>query len=268
MEAKINQVYKDVDFCVTYFLRRSGLIRLLESINRYYPRVDVTIANQGDDEINLDGCTVFKLPFDYGLSASRNYLVKNTQKPYILVLEDDFVFNNSTDIKIMKELLEKDKDVGVVGGMVKEHGQEVNFEQYFHIDKEKRIMEHVSDGNEYYKYRNISYKETGSVLNFALFKREVFNDIMWDGRLKLADHTDFYYRLQKETKWRVLYTPRVYIDTYKDVNSKKYKELKKREDFKKIFFDKHNIDKVRYLNGYEMKYDREKDKIIKGRNLK
>ena len=265
MVEKINKVYKDVDFCVTYFLRRNGLTRLLESINKYYPRADITIANQGDEELDFEGCTIFKLPFDYGLSASRNYLVKNTEKPYMLILEDDFVFNDYTDIKLMKELLEMDKDVGVVGGRVKENGQDINFEQYFY--KNGRTLEHVNDGNCYYKYRNITYKETGSVLNFALFKREVFNDLMWDDRLKLADHTDFYLRM-KDTKWKVLHTPNVIIDTKKDVNTPEYKELKRREDFKKIMFDKHDIDKIVYLNGYEMKYDREKDKIIKGRNLK
>lgn len=258
-----HRVADKVDFCITYFKRQQGLIRLLESINRYYPEADITIAAQGED-IDIPGCTVFRLPEDYGLSASRNYLVKNTTKPYVLILEDDFIFKNATDIKLMVELLESDKYVGVVGGVVEEHGQEIHFEHFPH--KKERILEHIPDGDDYYKYRGITYKQTGCVLNFALFKREVFDSVMWDNQLKLCDHNDFYLRL-KQTPWTILYTPQVVIDTKKDYDTREYKQYKQRDDFKKIFFDKHGLDKIVYLDGYEIKYDREKDKIIKGKNL-
>ena len=265
MVERINEVYKDVDFCITYFMRRKGLDRLIKSIRKHYPRADITIANQSKETLDhLRDVTILNLPFDFGVSGCRNYLVKNTTKPYLLLLEEDFIFNDRTDIKILKELLQVEKNVGVVGGLVKENGQDINFEQYFTI--KGRTLEHIHDGDFYLKYRNIPYKETGSVLNFALFKREVFRDIAWDEELKLAEHTDFYYRLQK-MKWKVLYTNYIYLDTLKDVNTKEYKVFKTRDDFKKKLFDKYDIDTIEYANGYQVKYDRINNIIIKGRNL-
>jgi len=245
---------RNVDFCITTFLRPDGLYNLLESINKYYPDANIYVAQQGDmyepfERFDKFKVIFFKLPFDFGLSASRNYLVKNTKAKYVLILEDDFIFNIDTRIEKMVKLLEYHEkfgtNVGVVGGLVKENWINLTFEHK--LLRKGNILLHLPDGDNWRDLGSIRYKYTDCVLNFALFRREVFDDIMWDDKLKLADHNDFYLRL-KDTKWNVIYTPCVWLDT-KKVNSAEYKKYKKRKDFLRMLLKKHKLEKIVYVDG-------------------
>lgn len=223
---------KNVDFIITTYQRQEGLKNLLDSIFKYYPNANVTVGCQGTvyEGFEVYPIKMIKLPNDYGLSASRNSLVKNTKAKYILLLEDDFVFNEHTDISKMVKIIESNEKIGIVGGMVKEHGQEVHFEHYPRI-KEKAMI-HESDLNNYVNLGDIQYKLTGSVLNFALFKRQVLRNVKWDDELKLAEHNDFFLRLN-QTNWLIAYTPQVYLDTIK-INNPAYKFIKKENHEKSI----------------------------------
>ena len=107
----------------------------------------------------------------------------------------------------------------------------------------------------------IKYCMSDYVLNFALFKREVFDDIRWDNELKImGEHTDFYLRL-KETKWKVAYTPDVRAIHQQHLHNKEYREMRKRYDFLKIFFDKWKVNRICYPDGFCYGYNRKKDTI-------
>ena len=85
-------------------------------------------------------------------------------------------------------------------------------------------------------------------MNFALYRHEVFHDIMWDRKLKLREHQDFFYRLSK-TRHKVMFTPDATIIDNKNKQSPEYKALKGRDEFWAVMMKKHGIHKFKYLNG-------------------
>lgn len=268
----------EVDFLITTMDRYECLENLLFSIAEFYPQAKIYIADQSKKFIkhyyvNLyeklfkkglkNKPIAFNLPYDCGLSYCRNFLVKKTNSSFCLILEDDFIFSEKTKVEKMAEILELDPCIGVVGGLVKECGFEVHFEHL--LDKKNQVVIHSPDGNHWNNINDsLRYKITGSVLNFTLYRREVYNDLRWDDDLKIeGEHTDFMIRLN-DTKWNIAYTDSVEIE-HKKINSREYKDLRRRNEFLKIMMEKHNINTIKYLDGYTIAL---RDGVIyKGKNL-
>jgi GT2 family glycosyltransferase len=240
---------KDVDIIITAFERPECLRNLVGSIPDMYIR-NVTIGDQSRSyppDFLWSSLRYLCLPHDCGLSSARNQLVLRTYRDYILLLEDDFEWTDKTDIGKMVKLMEMDETIGVVGGAVIQKDIRIPFE--FIPTVEDGVLYHSSDGDHWEEYNGIKYKETGSVMNFALFRRELFKDVMWDPELKLREHQDFYVRLAR-TKWRVLFTPDVEIKDAKPARpSATYKAFKDRDEFLVLMMQKNNIHKIKYQNG-------------------
>jgi len=252
----------DIDFIIVTFLRKEALRKLLFSIARSYPFAKITIADQGRDfntqeykklwsDLYDEGLqvkpTAYNLDFDCGLSKARNFLVKYTDRKYVLLLDDDLTFTEETDISKFKKILEKEKEAGIVGGVVKEkNGQEIHYEHRWKRDG--KDLWHIPDGEKWKEIEGIRCKETGSVLNFALMRREMLDYVKWDEELKIGgEHTDFMLRV-KETDWKIFYTPEVSVKTTREENSREYKNLRKRKKFLKRLLKKRGLKRIIYLN--------------------
>jgi hypothetical protein len=98
-------VERDVTVAVKTFQRPEALLRLVESIRRFYPVIAVHVVD--DSERPLDpvpaGITRYwHLPFNsLGVSAGRNFGVRHVETGYVLVCDDDMVFGRKTDIAKM-----------------------------------------------------------------------------------------------------------------------------------------------------------------------
>lgn len=249
----------NIDFCVTTFDRYNLLRQLLDSIFKFYPDAKVTVADQSK-EIDWGfylkwSLKVLPLGYDCGLSRARNELVKNTSRKYLLLLEDDFLFTEETKIEKMVELMDKGDVVG--GAVHKPTGYRIPFEHYF--SKIDGTIYQVEDGNVWENYKGTKYKETGCVLNFALFKRIVFGDTLWYNKLKLREHQHFFFRL----KHQVVFTPDVKIIDNKGRQPTEYKALKGRDQFWKIALEDLGAKKFKYLSGQVVAI--ENDKVVRYR---
>jgi len=254
----------EIDFLITVFERWECLENLLFSIAKYYPQANIFIADQSKKFIPKKyndlyfklfeaGLRVkpkaYGLKYDCGLSEARNYLFSHTNRKYKLLLEEDFVFTEKTNIPAMLELMESDPNLGIVGGLVIQDGNEVKFEHY--LAKKGRTLRHVASGG----YNDQEYKLTGCVPNFMLMRADL--GVKWDDRIKISgEHTDFFLKLA-ETDWLIAYTRKSQVDHVK-INDRAYKDMRKRDEFMKILFENHNIDKIIYINGYTIEYDGEK----------
>lgn len=183
----------DVDFIIKTFHRYDALKVLLDSIYYYYPTATITVLDDSeiiDDKFydNYRGVKLIKTKFDIGLSEGRNRLIKATKKKYVLLLDDDFEFTIATDISKFIDIIESDRKIGVVGGMCTEQGQEIHYEHNVVLGKDK-ILRLLPDKNKWQKIKGIKCRKTGCVLNFGLFRRELFKDILWDKDLKVAEHS-------------------------------------------------------------------------------
>jgi GT2 family glycosyltransferase len=256
------------------FKRNDCLEKLLFSIAKKYPDLKILIGD-GNKVFNVDyykelwnrlfkvGIQVkpiaINLPYDCGLGKGRNELVGHVKTKYTLLLDDDFIFTEDTKLEIFKDILDKNEDIGVVGGMMYIENNELHFE-----GKLKRKGEELIFGREVGKYKKgdgYKYALCDYVLNFALFKTELFDSCQWDDRLKIAgEHTDFYLNLLK-TRWKVAYTPDVTAIHAPTMNSD-YKNFRKRTEFLKMMMNKHKLKRLYYekdrfvyeLNEENLKY--------------
>lgn len=248
-----------IDFIITTMDRYDRLEMLLDSIYKYYPEAKVTVADQSKvidykfyKKYKID---LLSLKHDCGLSYARNELIKMTQRPYILLLEDDFLFTEETNIEKLYELMEVSD---IAGGGVYQNDIRIPFE--FNFKENGDTLEHVSDGDKIEELYTVeyneevhlaNYKQTQCILNFFLAKRLVFNDILWYDKLKLAEHQHFFYRLSRETDCKVVYTPDVKIvdNKIQGQQSPHYTALRTRQEFFAEAIRDLGFKRIKYLNG-------------------
>jgi hypothetical protein len=267
-----NNSLDQIDFLIKTIDRYDQLRELLFSITKYYKNANIFIA---DDSQNINDSfyqntfeklknigliyepRVFKFSYDKGLSYGRNYLVKKTNNSFVLLLDDDFVFTKYTKIENFLEIIQQNDRIGMVGGMVKDiKNQEIHFE--FNWDFKNNILYKIDDGNNWFIVNGIRYKFTESVLNFALLRREVFSEVLWDENIKICgEHEDFLLRLKK-TNWEIAYTDSVVVyDSTNDIFTEykngspvsNYSKLRRRINYRKLFFKKHKIKKIINMDG-------------------
>lgn len=242
-------VVKSVDFLITTMDRYDLLDALIRSIYKYYPNANIVVADQSFDFdtefwFRYKDVKLLILQPDCGLSYARNMLVSNSFKKYKLILEDDFLFTEKTRLDKMLTLVHQ---FDVVGGAVKKDGIRIPFE--FNFLRKDDTLYQVPDGDDWQRYRGINYKKTSCVMNFAMYKREVFDAIKWDWDLKLREHQDFFYRLSI-AGGKVVFTPDAeIIDNKSNSPKKSYEALKGRDEFWGVMMRKHGLKKVKYLNG-------------------
>jgi len=264
-----------IDFLIKTFERPGVLEALLLSIAKFYPEAHISIADDSKEFrtefykklwVKLEGVglknrpVAYNLPFDTGLSYGRNFLVDHTDGEYILILDDDFIFTEDTKIEKFKDILQAKKDVGIVGGMIVQDGTERHFEGNIEIVGRDMIYSIDKEGD-YQNLKGIKYRETGCVFNFALMKREIFEEIKWDDKFKIAgEHTDWYLRFN-DLNWKVAYCPEVKIEHRQEFNPV-YKEMRKRKDFLKLLFKKYKCDRLIYSTGLCYEYVEAEDIIM------
>jgi GT2 family glycosyltransferase len=273
--------YSDIAFLIKTIERYDCLERLLFSIVKYYPNANIFIADDGKHfnvpyytdlwkrlfEAGLTKKpTAYNIEYDSGLSYSRNFLVKSVRDKfkYLLILDDDFEFTEETKIKKMKELLEGDLTLGLVGGVVSDDGKmDRHFEHNFEIIGE--TLYHRADKEAMKKINGIEYKIVECVLNFCLINNSLTYSVLWDDKIKIqGEHTDFFLRL-KETPWKVAYCPEVRVNHFTKLDPE-YKKKRKRNEFLIYMMKKHNIKKIEYLNGFKYELS-ELELLTKSNNI-
>ena len=223
-----------IAFCIKTFQRNDELERLIESIKNFYPKAKIYIADDSENPLGLE--KTYKMDFDSGLSAGRNLLIRKTKEPYLLFLDDDFVFTKDTKIEKLVEILENNKDIGLVGGSLRQGGSIRHYEGYVKFKGDNLIYtKKLKD--------RVNFKEAGLVFNFFLARRELFDYVRWDEELKLAEHSDFFLRLSY-TPWKVGYCDDVIVDHIPNRNGDYGKFRDRGSFFTKIFMRKRGIERI------------------------
>ncbi|MFA5154232.1 MAG: glycosyltransferase, partial [Clostridia bacterium] len=246
-KTNIDRNHSSLAIIIPTFLREEKLINCVTSIlkthgeaNRFQSFFKIYIGEQGDVSPNkqqfynkLDelGHIVCKLPYNAGLSYTRNYLISQTKEPYILVIDDDYIFNEMSYFEPFFRILLEDENIGLVGGKLNNQEQQPTQILVEQSKNEINSLVFILSPIKYSKskktltQKSYDYFESEYILNFFLAKREVFNDIAWDNELKLVEHSDFMLRL-KSTKWKVCYTPDIMIEHHPENNSEEYKSYR------------------------------------------
>jgi len=162
---------------------------------------------KGDNYIKL-----IELPFNAGLSKTRNKMVEETKTEYILQLDDD----NYIPRNIMEPLsFLKDKPLvgGVSFGWLKDDewlpmmdAYDIEIINGFFF-KTYNVPKHV------YYVHNIQYMLAFDfVPNQGIFRKAVFDEIKWDENYIIdREHEDYFLSLKLYTAWKFAITPSIYL---------------------------------------------------------
>lgn len=193
---------------VKTFERPQCLNRLLESIRWFYPDIKIIIADDSKDIkpiLKRNICHVL-LPFDSGASYGRNEALKRVETPYVVTLDDDFIFTEKTKLDIWLKILEN-SNIDLISGNV----ENARYEACFKI--ENHILEFIKD-NKGYEYNLPLYDIT---LQFWCARAKGIKEFGgWDADFKTIDHSVFFLRALNKIK--IAYCNEVSVNHYQERN--------------------------------------------------
>lgn len=248
----VDEDYKEIAFIIPSFLRFEKTKKEVESIlNTYDSRwYKLYIGDQGQyseekekywNYLKSLGHKIIKLPYNCGLSYARNTLISLSTEPYILITDNDFLYDKNVNLCNFIDILNTDKELGLIAGQIYKYKKNpiVSYNYNLEIDKEKGKIYYIkykenwkNSINTYFqKPKRFCYSDL--VLNFFLAKREIFDDIQWDNNLKMAEHLDFFIRL-KDTSWKSAFTDSVIVKHQIEPNSDIYNSYRHWKNGKNI----------------------------------
>ncbi|GAH33881.1 unnamed protein product, partial [marine sediment metagenome] len=246
---------KDTAVLITTFLRDDLLFRCIESIRRYYPDIPVFVGDNGKPDpgktkfCSENKCEILELAFDLGVAGTRNEALKliPQEYKYIVVVEDDIVFTEHTNLSMWRKILEAERKIGIVGGLLKLSPiEDQHYEANMRIDGNTHYIEKLTNPK-WNAVGDIKYFLCDLILNVFMMRKEVWDEVKWDPQFKTAfEHSDFFLRLKykadkvgnpvfknkkavlKKNRFRIAYTPDTWMFHKKDVHNSEYRKYRAR----------------------------------------
>jgi len=190
-----------VTIVIKTLLRPRALRRCIRSIRKMYPSVKILVADDSGYKTydgsagHVDG--YFLLPQDSGASYGRNYLVRQVDTEYVMVVDDDTVFDESTRIEFATDVLDTRPNLDIVAGYYRPGRWWGELEldlpagvlyRRFHKASE------VVDGFPVYDF----------VPQFYVGRTVKVRAVGWDDDLKTLDHLQFAWRARGKLNATVL----------------------------------------------------------------
>lgn len=172
----------------------------------------------------------YRLPFDCGLSASRNHLVQKAHEmgiKYVLISADSIAFTDKYNFEPIIDFIKTRNNNAIVGLKL---ANRQPFEYDMSIDREygKFILDKPSRGKITSTLGNtiIHYQRCDIVKNFFIAPTELLIKFPWRNELKLAEHETEFLQF-KQNNVEVYYTEKIGAD-YIDEKPDEYKKARNR----------------------------------------
>ena len=234
---------------ITTFLRDKLLYKTIQSIvDNYTKDCIILIADQGynDEEKNITidyyksqiPLEYFQLPFDCGLSAARNYLIRIANErniPYILMGADSIQFKQSYNFNPIINFLESNDKIGLVGFDLE--NSKCKWEYFMEVTP-KGIQFLESDI--LVNYNEYIFKKVDICRNIFLVKTPTVLNL-YDEELKLGEH-ELAFLEYKKRGYEVYWTDKIGFVKCNNQSTGEYQEYRKRlGDYLKIVKQKLGI---------------------------
>ena len=108
-------ISEKITIIIKTFERPDYLDRLIKSIKTYYPTIPIIVADDSEDPKIRTDVRYYALPFDVGVSAGRNFLVKKVKTKYFITVDDDLIFDSETKLENFLRIIENN-DIDLLGG--------------------------------------------------------------------------------------------------------------------------------------------------------
>ena len=202
---------ENVTAIIKAFERPDNVRRLIQSIRQFYPTMPLIIVD--DSRTSMTDTwdvhtTYLRLPYDSGLSAGRNRAVQVATTPYILLLDDDFVFTKDTRVERLTHVLDT-TDYDIVAGEILDFGRRrLAFRGRLEIkDGNLHLYHHSRAGH------HIGYPMYDFVLNFFVARRASLLKSPWHTQLKIREHEAFFWQA-KQNSFKITAIPSVRCDHF------------------------------------------------------
>jgi len=212
----------DVTIIVTSFLRFDCLRRFLTSARFYYPGVKIIVADQSGDAVQgnddaafchkMPGVKWLDLPFDCGLSASRNAAVLATETSLVFVSDDDEIFSDESRIEALLDVLNSDPTIELISGLLRQDGRGFKADTACSWSADLYLTGgtlHAESPNRPWRQAAGAtwYRPCDRFLNIFLCRRQLLLDHPWNERHKISgEHLDHVLKLKTAGK-QAAYTP-------------------------------------------------------------
>jgi glycosyltransferase involved in cell wall biosynthesis len=168
---------------------------------------------------------VIRLPFDTGLSAGRNEIVRQCDTPYLLMLDDDQTV--PANVGRLAEVLDENPAIGGVSAVWLEHGQRKCTACDIRLVGSKVVKEL----REHRPVRQTSLGQRFVTFDFipnsTLFRKECLTDSPWDPFYKIGrEHLDFYLSQQRLGRWQFAVSLDVVIGHHPETSAASYREFR------------------------------------------
>lgn len=174
-----------ITLIVKTFERPQCLNRLIYSIKMIYPNLRIIVADDSREPRTITGVDHLPMPYDSGVSAGRNLALSKVETPYVVTLDDDFVFGDMTKLEIWLKILEN-TNLDLIGGNVDKHP---HYCASLHIIDDALVFKPKPVGLEG------DFPLWNIVLQFWMGRTEKIREIGgWDDKFKTVDHIIFFAR--------------------------------------------------------------------------
>lgn len=257
------------------FDRKKSLVKLLQSLQQWYPDLPVFIADDSKEPYRNEILSRFSqldiqyytLPFDTGLSAGRNYLLKKIHTPYFLLCDDDFVIDHRLHLsKTMTTMEEQHLDIG--GGCFINYTTTANFRRLARVMLTPSLAwryvlnkpVEIHYNGHFHKENNrctlsISSRKPADAICFC----DIVNNLFigktrsvkamngWDEEFKVGEHEDFFYRA-KLHGLKVALLNDFAVAHYPVITGNYLPYRQRANSFKKLFVQKSGFESYREID--------------------
>jgi len=245
---QLEKLYNSVTIIIKTFESPECLNRLIKSIKRHYLGIKTLVADDSKKPIERnDVAGYYAMQFDSGLSAGRNFLLNKVKTKYFLLLDDDFVLTEETNLEKMMEVLET-SGIDLVGGEaldyyclpgLKKEGNKYKREFFGLLElKERKLFVKMREN----KGSLDGYKLYDFVAAPFMARTDKIKKIQWDGDLKIMEHEDFFLRCKD--KINITHLDEVKVDHIRERNSNYWKFRGRVKKFVEKFKQKHGIKEI------------------------
>jgi (N-acetylneuraminyl)-galactosylglucosylceramide N-acetylgalactosaminyltransferase len=207
-----------------------------------YPNLRIIVADDSRELRKIAGVEHLRMPYDSGVSAGRNLALSKVETPYVVTLDDDFIFNDRTKLEKWLEILEN-TNLDLVGGNVDEHP---NYYASLHIVDDALVFKPESVG------RENNFLLWNIVLQFWMGKTEKIREIGgWDNDFLTCDHIIFFARAIGKIK--IGHCPDVGVGHMPIKDPIYYKHRNGRmQQYLRLLMDKLNVKRVVDVHGHTL----------------
>ena len=253
---------KGVTALIKTFLRDEYLIRCVESLQKNYTSIRMVIADDGLDSTNKttllkkysDLITYIKLPYNVGICEGRNAGIKKIKTEYFLYLDDDFIFTEKKESKLLKmcSFLDHNKGIDLIGGSVKDmhrNGKIRVFNGSFSINGQELIQKQIGhDKFNLCPTTKLRYQYCDYTTHYYVARTDSISSDMWDNDILRGMHSDFFLNYCKAGK-TVVFSPDCVLKHHTEsAKFPNYLKIRTAKTTRK-FYEKHEITKWVKPNG-------------------